>query len=128
MAYYLIVPADVAISDPNNKKIPPVTFSFAEAMSSVVTKIVNDKKMDALDAIDLRRKVNHAAVGSVLQLSEKEYELIEPEFRRPSVLTATYILGGGEPHIRAVLKASSDPIDATTLPELPVKSVQSNDP
>ena len=106
---YLVVPPAADICNPVDPQHVIVDrVSFATAVTACCTSIASKQGLDAIELVDLRDKVDAAAVGSWLALSEPEYKALSPEFQRPTALSPHYVLGGGIAHIRAVLGAVSE--------------------
>lgn len=117
---YLIVPPAAEIHnplDPTKTIIDRV--AFAAAVGACCAAIAGKQALDAIELVDLRDKVDQAAVGSWLALTEPEYKALLPEFTRPTALQPSFILGGGIVHIRAFLAAKSEK-PVVLVPDEPV--------
>lgn len=116
---YITIPEDVEICHPITREalIMPgpdgqptkEVFSFARSCRTAIFVVSQKNGADALQLCDLRTKLEEARVGDVLQLSDVEWGLLEPEFKRPTPqgFGPCWALGGGELHIRAWLEAPS---------------------
>jgi len=64
---------------------------------------------DILEIYDLRRKIDEAQVGSILELTESEFRILEPEFRRPNgqVFGIDWLFSAAS-HVKAVLQATAE--------------------
>lgn len=101
---YLTIPEPIVAVNAQTDEPIEQTVSFAEACRMACIGILGAQKMDTLSLIDLRTKLTQAEVGSVVGLTETEWERISEQFRNGSCFGAAYVFGA-ESHIRAVLGA-----------------------
>lgn len=109
---YVKVPEPVFILNPITDEPviengAPVKFSFARSVRLILSVLSAKGASDTMTLLDIRSKFDRAAVGEVVELSNDEYGVLAPEFKRPTAGTVTAMwLFSSEPHQRAVLDAS----------------------
>ena len=109
--HYVIIPAPVALVDPIDGGpllAPPHACSFARAVRIALAWLLGKGETDVLEVHDLRAKIERANVGDEVELSESEWGMLEPVFRKPTpqVFGHPWIFAA-ESHQRAWLEAST---------------------
>lgn len=108
---YILVPGIVDVTEPLDPSPSPRVLeriTFAQALTACLMAVMGRQGIDTLEALDLRNKIVKVEPGQVLELTEPEYKALEPEIRKPTRLSAAYVLTGGAEHIRAFLDARTD--------------------
>lgn len=114
---YVRVPAPVmAIDTTTSKPIGPLV-TFSEACMIALAAMADSKRtqLDVLSLIDLRGKLARLSEGVLVELSEPEWKALEAEFKSGSRFGSAYLFVS-EPHVRAVLEASTKKPEPTVLP------------
>jgi hypothetical protein len=128
MSRYIEQQEPVVIRDPTTDIAtgePPRTLSWA--CRRVLANAIQQQSADALTIIDLRRKTDSLEKVRCIELTEDEWKILEPEFRKPRVFGPAYVFGA-EAHIRAIIDAPTKrptamlENGATEVPALPPAS------
>lgn len=86
---YITVPAPVRLINPVNDEPltlsdgRPDTMSFARSCRCAIILVSQEQGADALTLLDLRRKTDAAVEGACLEVTDDEWNLLVPKFKRP---------------------------------------------
>lgn len=120
MRRYVTIPEDVVIHNPVTDKPlkepgpdgepAPVTFSFLRSARIALLLASHTGEFDVESLHDLKKRIEYARAGDVLDLSETEWKVLEPQFRRPNAnaFGSCWAMGGGQVHSRAWTHAPTE--------------------
>lgn len=118
MSRFIVVPGSFITRNPITEE--PILVSetskdmyvvtFARSCRLALTAIALKNQHDALTLLDIRRKTDAAEPGDVLELTDDQWKVLEPEFKRPtnSNLMDTAWMFSSETHQRAILDAKTE--------------------
>jgi len=101
---YVTVPEPFPVLNPVNDEPTGERVTFEQTVRLIAMQLV--PSVDALSLIDLRRKFQGKSHPHVVEITEDEWKMAEPQFRRPSALSPAFVLNA-ESHLRAWLDAPS---------------------
>lgn len=106
---YVSVPEAVYLSNPIDPSEPvpePRSISFARAVKIAAVLAAQKGSHDAQELRDLVARFEAVKPGEVVELSDAQWEIVAPEFKRPTAQAfGTPWIFCGEPHMRAWLDA-----------------------
>jgi hypothetical protein len=118
MAKYLVWQDDVEIVDPYSGdamkrnvggREVPFRLTFMQTLGAALAIISAKGEVDATKVYDLHLKLREGAVGRCVKIDDDEQKMLVEVLKRPpqQFFTAYFMVGGGAPHIHAVIDAPS---------------------
>ena len=114
MAKFIVVPDAITLKDTVTDVPLPLdqspSWPWGRSWRMACTAAAMKNTHDVLTLVDLRRKADEKNVGDVIELTDDEFKIIEPEFRRPDPRFFPLPWAfSAEDHQRAMADAKSKP-------------------